>query len=298
MMPANDMSMHDAGMRITDILHVPVKRRIPNRKLALFAGTTAAVLLAVTVVAGILAEPAAMVTDLAQKNLAPSLAHPFGTDSLGRDMFLRTLAGLSISARIGLVAALVSSVIALALGCLSALGPKKVDTFITWLVDLMLSIPHIVLLILISYAIGKGFWGVSIGVALTHWPSLARVVRAEVMQVKQSGYVAVARKLGATPTQIAYRHMLPAVFPQYVIGLILLFPHAILHEAAVTFLGFGLPPEMPAIGVILSESMGYLSLGMWWLAVFPGAALLLVVLLFDFVGQSVRRLIDPAHVQE
>ena len=92
--------------------------------------------------------------------------------------------------------------------------------------------------------------------------------------------------------------MLPYVLPQFIVGLILLFPHAILHEAAITFLGFGLPPEQPAIGVILSESMGYLSAGMWWLAVFPGLALIACVLLFDGAGSSLRKLVDPHSAQE
>ena len=162
----------------------------------------------------------------------------------------------------------------------------------------MMGIPHIVLLILISYALGKGFWGVTIGVALTHWPSLARILRAEILQCKSAGFVAVARQLGAGRAAIAVRHMLPYVLPQFVVGLVLLFPHAILHEAAITFLGFGLPPEMPAIGIILSESMGYLSAGLWWLAVFPGAALVICVMLFDAVGSSLRKLVDPARAQE
>jgi peptide/nickel transport system permease protein len=92
--------------------------------------------------------------------------------------------------------------------------------------------------------------------------------------------------------------MLPHIFPQFLVGLILLFPHAILHEAALTFLGFGLPPEQPGIGIILSESMKYLSLGYWWLSVFPGLFLLATVLFFDRFGDSVRRLIDPHSAQE
>ncbi len=94
--------------------------------------------------------------------------------------------------------------------------------------------------------------------------------------------------------RIALTHIVPYVLPQFIVGLVLLFPHAILHEAAVTFLGFGLPPEQPAIGVILSGVDGYLSAGMWWLAVFPGLALIAIVLLFDVAGSSLRRLIDPA----
>lgn len=278
--------------------HVPTKAKAPNRKKTLIACIVAASLVVLVAVVGAVLAPCAMQSDLALKNQAPSFQHLFGTDNLGRDMLVRTVSGLSTSIGIGLLAAGVSSVIALVLGTAAALGGKKVDACITWLIDLMMGIPHIVLLILISYALGKGFWGVAAGVAVTHWPSLCRVVRAEVLQVKQSSYVAVARKLGRSPFYIAVHHMIPAVLPQFIVGLILLFPHAILHEAAVTFLGFGLPPEQPAIGVILSESMNYLSMGMWWLALFPGLALLAVVMLFDAVGQGIRTLLDPARAQE
>ena len=254
--------------------------------------------LAAVVAAGIAAGDAATATDFAQKNLAPSLAHPFGTDWMGRDMLLRTLAGLSTSVLVGLLAATASALIALVLGTVAALGGKRADAAVTWLIDLMMGVPHIVLLILISFALGKGFWGVAIGVAVTHWPSLARVVRAEVLQCKEAAFVSVARKLGQGPVRVATRHMLPYVLPQFIVGLILLFPHAILHEAAITFLGFGLPPEQPAIGVILSESMAYLSAGMWWLAVFPGLALVAVVLLFDAAGSNLRKLVDPHSSQD
>ncbi|WP_204217379.1 ABC transporter permease [Gordonibacter sp. An230] len=281
-----------------DVLHLSRTSRVGNRRVALAALVFAVAALSVIVAVGALSVDAAGATDFSQKNLAPSWEHPFGTDWMGRDMLLRTLAGLSTSVLVGLLAAGVSAVLALVLGVVAALGGKRVDAAVTWLIDLVMGVPHIVLLILISFALGKGFWGVVVGVAVTHWPSLARVVRAEVLQLKESTFVAVARKLGQGPASIAARHMLPYVLPQFVVGLILLFPHAILHEAAVTFLGFGLPPEQPAIGVILSESMGYLSAGMWWLAVFPGLALMATVLLFDAAGSSLRRLIDPHSAQE
>jgi len=217
---------------------------------------------------------------------------------MGRDMLSRTLAGLAVSILVGLLAACASAFIALVLGVTAALGGRRADAAISWLTDLMLGIPHIVLLILISFAIGKGFWGVAIGIALTHWPSLCRVIRAEVLQCRQSVSVAQARKLGSSSLRIAYRHVLPHVLPQFLVGLVLMFPHAILHEAAMTFLGFGLPPEQAAIGIILSESMGYLSAGMWWLAVFPGVALVLIVLLFNGTASNLRRLVDPQSAQK
>ena len=281
-----------------EVLHTPVQRSRGNRTTTLVACIAAACALAIVVASGLVLYGQATVTDFTAKNLAPSLPHPFGTDWMGRDMLSRTLAGLSTSVLVGLLAATVSSIIALVLGCAAALGGKRVDAVISWLIDLMMGVPHIVLLVLISYAIGKGFWGVTIGVAVTHWPSLARVVRAEVLQCRESKFVEVARKLGQSPARIAWRHMVPYVLPQFVVGLILLFPHAILHEAAITFLGFGLPPEQPAIGVILSESMSYLSTGAWWLAVFPGLALMATVLLFDVAGQSLRKLIDPHTAQK
>jgi len=232
-------------------------------------------------------------TDLERRNLGPSLEHPFGTDWLGRDMFLRTIRGLSISIGVGLAAAAGSAVIAAAVGLSAALLGRAADRALTWLIDLFLSVPHLVTLILIAFVCGGGVRGVIIGVALTHWPGLARVIRAEALQLKSAEYILVSRRLGKSRSWIARRHMLPHVLPQLLVGLFLTFPHAILHEAAITFLGLGLSPHQPAIGIILSEAMRYLSAGMWWLAVFPGLSLLVVVRAFDRLGEHTRSLIDP-----
>lgn len=247
---------------------------------------------------GVVIAPEKYAVNYLAKNLAPSAEHLFGTDHLGRDMFYRTLCGLSTSIVIGLLAAFFSSLVALVLGILSAVFGGKVDKLITWLVDLCMGIPHMVLLILISVILGGGIKGVVIGVVATHWPSLTRVIRAEVMQIRSAHYVQLANKLGSSNWKIAREHIFPHVFPQYIIGLILLFPHAILHEASITFLGYGLPLETPAIGIILSESMRYLAMGMWWLAVFPGFALLGIVLIFDYISDRLKLLIDPNGAQE
>lgn len=284
--------------RAGDVLHLPKRVHVANRRFVLAAAVFSLAVLIAVVVIGRAAEPLATQVDFTQKNIAPCLAYPFGTDWMGRNMLFRCISGLSTSILIGLVAAFASSVIALVLGAVAALGGKRADHVVSWLIDLMMGIPHIVLLILISFALGKGFWGVTIGVALTHWPSLTRVIRAEILQCKRSGYIKAASKLGASPVKIALTHMLPYVFPQYIVGLVLLFPHAILHEAAITFLGFGLSPEQPAIGIILSESMNYLASGMWWLAVIPGIALIATVMLFNCLGSSLRRLVDPMSSQE
>ncbi len=245
---------------------------------------------------GLVGRESALVTDFSRKNLTPSLSYLFGTDWLGRDMLARTVTGLSISIIIGVCAAAVSAVIAGLLGVAAATLGKKVDAVITWLIDLIMGIPHILLLILISFAAGKGLTGVILGVSLTHWTSLARVIRAEVLQLKESTYIRTAEKLGHSKWSIAKKHMLPHLIPQFLVGLVLLFPHAILHEASITFLGFGLSTEQPAIGVILSESMKYLVTGKWWLALFPGLMLVLTVMLFDLLGECLRKLTDPGSV--
>ncbi len=264
---------------------------------ALFFGAAVFLLFGITA-GGLLLSEEAMVTDFSRKELAPGFPYLFGTDWLGRDMLARTLTGLSMSIRLGLLAAGISSLIALGLGIASATMGRAVDSVITWIIDLVMGIPHILLLILISYAAGKGLKGVIIGVSLTHWTSLARLIRGEVLQLKEASYIKVAKKLGMRPFEIAWKHMLPHLFPQFLVGLILTFPHAILHEASITFLGFGLPPEQPAIGIILSESMKYLATGKWWLAVFPGLLLVLTVLLFDMAGENLRKLLDPGSVHD
>ena len=151
----------------------------------------AAILLAI-MIAGMACREQALATDFTRKNLAPCAEYLFGTDWMGRDMLTRTLSGLSLSIRIGVVTAAVSAVVALAAGVSAALLGRWADSALTWMIDLFMGIPHILLLVLISCACGRGFWGVTIGIVATHWMSLARLIRGEVMQLRQSGYVQVA----------------------------------------------------------------------------------------------------------
>lgn len=273
-------------------------KEMNRRKRVLFGLSASAVILLSVCIGGAFCSDAAKATDFSRKNLAPCLEYLFGTDWLGRDMLVRTLKGISLSIMLGIVAAAASAFIALLLGIAAATLGKVADSVITFVIDLLMGIPHILLLILISVALGKGFGGVAWGVALTHWPSLARLIRAEVMQLKESPYILIARKMGKSNWYIAKKHMLPHLLPQFLTGLVLLFPHAILHESSITFLGFGLSSEQPAIGIILSEAMKYLVTGKWWLALFPGLALILVVVLFYVAGENLRKLTDPGSVHE
>ena len=234
-----------------------------------------------------------LISDYAAKNLAPSAAHLFGTDWLGRDMLTRTVKGLRFSMMIGLVGSAIGVAVAAALGITAAAGGKKADAVILWLIDMFIGMPHLVFLILISFAAGRGARGIIIGVALTHWPVLARLVRNEVKAIQNLEYIKLAERFGKSRFFIVKNHLLPALLPQIMVGFLLLFPHAILHEAAITFLGFGLSVQTPSIGLILSEAVKHISIGDWWLAVFPGLLLLLVVKSFDTIGEQCRMLLDP-----
>ena len=268
-----------------------------RKKTILFAILIFAVLLGVYLSGAFLSDELIQ-ADLSQKGLAPSLKHPFGTDMLGRDMLVRTIKGLSVSIVVGVVASSVSAVIALIVGVIAATGKSWLDHLMNWLIDLVMGIPHTVLLILISFACGRGLKGVLIGVAVTHWTGLARIIRSEVLQIRSQQYIEVSKKLGHSSWWITVHHILPHMVPQFLIGLILMFPHAIMHESGLTFLGFGLSPEQPAIGIILSESMKYISAGMWWLAFFPGLMLVIIVLLFDRLGENLKKIIDPYSAHE
>jgi peptide/nickel transport system permease protein len=268
-----------------------------QRRQTLWAMALCALFLLVVIVSPWLIGDGGLSPALLQRNQPPSLAHPFGTDWMGRDMLSRSLHGMSLSLQVGLLAAGISALIGTGLGLAAGTLGGWVDAVIIWVVDVFFSLPHLVLLILIAFAVGGGTRGVIVAVALTHWTGLARVIRAEVLQVVNADYVQVSRRLGQSPLWIARHHMIPHIVPQLLVGLILLFPHAILHEAALSFIGIGLSPHIPAIGIILAESMRHLSTGYWWLGVMPGLLLLLSVKAFDWLGENLRSLLDPKTSQ-
>lgn len=228
--------------------------------------------------------------DLAQRYQPPSWAHWFGTDSLGRDLWLRCVQGALSCLQIGLGAALLSGALALAVAALGRMGRCGAQ-LAALLTDSLLAMPHLLLLILIGFAAGGGRQAVILAIALTHWPRLALLLGAEAARVAESDYLRLSRRIGLTRWQCWWRHLLPALLPQWLIGVLLMFPHAVLHSAALSFLGFGLAPHEPSLGLMLAEALRYLNAGAWWLALFPGLLLLGLVLLFDQCARSVRTLL-------
>lgn len=263
------------------------------RKKTIFSTGLFLLLFVWVMAAGIFIAEDALMVDLEQTFSKPGMEHLFGSDWVGRDMLLRTLKGLSISMRIGLLSSLISAAVAVLFGIIGPVFGGAADRCISWLIDFVLSVPHTIIIILISLACGGGLKGIVVGIACTHWTSLTRVIRAEVLQILHVEYTQLSRRFGKSKWYIAKEHMFPHIVPQLVVGVVLVFPHAILHEASITFLGFGLPAHEPAIGVILSESMKYLTSGKWWLAFFPGLCLVLLSLMVDKIGNNLEKLWNP-----
>ncbi|BBI60428.1 ABC transporter permease [Vreelandella sulfidaeris] len=218
----------------------------------------------------------------------PSLEHWLGTDALGRELWARTLAGLALSFWVGCLAALLSTLIALSLAALATLS-ARLDALVSLLIDTLLSVPHLILLMLIAFALGGGTQAVIIAVAVTHWPSLARCCAPNCGSCGKPPMYAFRERSASRAGLYSTATYFPICFPTAWWVPCCCSPTRFLHEAALTFLGFGLSPSQPAIGVLLAEAMRYLNGGYWWLGVFPGLGLLLMVLMFERLSSHLRR---------
>ncbi len=223
--------------------------------------------------------------NLLNKYQAPSIAYLFGTDWLGRDLFSRSLQALAQSIYVGGLAVVMSSLLSLAMAMFAMLHPCC-RWLVDLLVDLFMSLPHLLLLILLSLAFGGAEWGLVCAIALSHWPKLTRLLRFEMQQVQATPYYRLAEQFGCSPWQRLKTHMLPHILPQWWVGGLLLFPHALTHMAALTFLGFGLNPDNPSMGALLAQASQYVLSGHWWLGVCPGLLLLVCLLLLSYIAQQ------------
>ncbi len=215
-----------------------------------------------------------------------------GTDKYGRDYLSRMLIGTRISFFIGFIAVFISLLIGVSIGAIAGYFGGKIDTFVMWLINVTWSIPTLLMVIAITLALGKGFWQVFIAVGMTMWVEVARVVRGEIMSVKQQQYVEAARTLGFSNFRIITKHILPNIMASVIVISAANFAAAILIESGLSFLGIGAQPPTPSWGAMIKDHYNYIILGKAYLAIIPGLAIMSLVMAFMLVGNGLRDALD------
>lgn len=227
-----------------------------------------------------------------EEDLIEEKLYLLGTDKYGRDLLSRMLVGMRISLSIGFIAVFISLVIGITLGAIAGYFGGKVDAAIMWLINVTWSIPTLLLVIAISLALGKGFWQVFLAVGLTMWVEVARVVRGQVIGVKEMEYVTAARALGFSNFKIVAHHILPNTMAPVIVISAANFASAILIESGLSFLGIGAQPPIPSWGAMIKDHYSYIILGKAYLAVIPGLAIMSLVMAFMLIGNALRDALD------
>lgn len=230
--------------------------------------------------------------DLYNVLMPPSAAHWFGTDDLGRDVLTRIIYGARISLKVGFVAVGIAVAIGTVFGLVSGYYSGRLDNFLMRIVDIMLCFPTFFLILAVIAFLEQSIWYIMIIIGLTGWMGVARLVRAEVLSIRERDYIMAIRALGASDARIIFRHILPNAMSPVLVSATLGVAGAILTESALSFLGIGVPPPTPSWGNILTAGKEYIEFA-WWLTLYPGLAITVTVLAYYLVGEGIRDALDP-----
>jgi peptide/nickel transport system permease protein len=272
-------------------------QRFRGNRFAVAGGIVVVVLFLVSFLAPLITPYDPNTIDAWNVLLPPSAKHWFGTDEIGRDVFTRVVYGARVSLKVGFVAVGIAAAIGTVIGLLSGFYGGWVDTILMRFVDIMLCFPTFFLILAVIAMLEPSIWYVMIIIGLTGWMGVARLVRAEVLTLREREFVMAARTLGASDFRIIFRHVLPNALSPVLVSATLGVAGAILTESALSFLGIGVPPPNPSWGNILTSGKEFIEFA-WWLSLFPGLAIFITVLAYNLVGEGVRDALDPRLKRE
>ncbi len=266
--------------------------RLSRKPGAMMGAVLIVAFVAVAVFAPAIAPHSPTKMDFRAVKQSPSAAHPFGTDDLGRDVLSRVAHGARISLQVGVIAVGIAAVVGTLMGLVAGLAGGWLDGLIMRTVDVMLAFPGILLALAVVAVLGPGLANMMIAVGVSAIPVYARTVRGTTMAVMELDYVTGARALGAGHVRVALRYVLPNVSAPIIVLATIGFATSILSAAGLSYLGLGAQPPTPEWGSMLSDARAYLRTG-WWMAVFPGLAIMMVVMAFNLLGDGLRDVLDP-----
>lgn len=263
-----------------------------RNRFAVAGGAVVAILFVISLMAPFITpwDPAAI--NAYQVLMPPSASHWMGTDELGRDVFSRVIYGARISLYVGFVAVGIALSIGALVGLASGFYGGWIDAILMRFVDIMLCFPTFFLILAMIALLEPSIWIIMLVIGVTSWMGVARLVRAEVLSIKERDYIMAARSIGASDMRIIFRHILPNAAAPMLVAATLGVGGAILTESALSFLGIGVQPPIPSWGNILTSGKDYLEFA-WWLSLFPGLAILVTVLAYNLLGEGIRDALDP-----
>lgn len=288
-----DSELDDIDSRSARIdRYLRVFKRLARHRLALFGAILIFLLVLVAILAPVLAPYSPAEQNLLNNLEPPSATHPFGTDSYGRDVLSRVIHGTRISIQIAVTAVGVALGIGIILGSLAGYYGGRVDTVVQTAVDLTWSFPAILVGLALAVILGPTLMTILVAIGLVYWGQYARLIRGEVLSLREEEFIKAAKAVGMKDRRIIFRHILPnAIVPAFVVATLQM-GGAIGIEASLSFLGLGAQPPTPSWGAMLSEGREYMR-GAWWIATFPGLAIVTVILGFNLLGDGLRDALDP-----